>query len=442
MPVQIIVGEYALCREAFQSGTSLSSAANADFAGGAAKHLDFTSMPYPFMLSYAHKDATIGGEPPQPDPHFDAFVKRLSLRVGQLTGSAGFVDHADILPGADWPDDLAEAVRTASTMVCLYSPSYFQSEYCGKEMQAFLDRRQNYIRANAGKKPANIIPVLWQPVTRRVPKTLPDIQYKNAKLNPDTQGVWNLGDQGQERDLNDIADQIALRVRDAADLTPLPVLPGASRIKAFRSAFLPPPLPLPEFDSPDATGGPDAVTFVYASSTHWNAWPWAPPEEQAVLYLAAAVAKGAEMASTQLTFDLADANLIDRLTALRRSNNVVIFLVDAASLGLEGLRARMQDFDRPEHSCFSMIVLDNRRNLPVSLDDVFPYFAKRTPPHFHMVQPRENPIETRERFSKTIADALEQLRLVVINNPYAPNVIGNRTGFQSLPAVDGPGRPS
>jgi hypothetical protein len=116
-------------------------------------------MTYPYLLSYARKDAMIG-EPPQPDPHFDTFVRRLDQRVRQITGSSGFVDRADIQPGQEWPDELAEALRTAHTMVCLYSPAYFQGGYCGKEMQVFLDRRQNYIRANAGKRPANIIPVL------------------------------------------------------------------------------------------------------------------------------------------------------------------------------------------------------------------------------------------------------------------------------------------
>ena len=54
--------------------------------------------------------------------------------------------------------------------------------------------------------------------------------------------------------------------------------------------------------------------------------------------------------------------------------------------------------------------------------------------------PESSNIISRESFSKTVADALEQLKLVVINDPYAPNVIGNATGFQSLPALAGPGR--
>src|SRR5262245_23233922 len=302
-------------------------------------------------------------------------------------------------------------------------------------MHVFLERRRDYIRVNAGKKPANIIPVVWQPVPSRIPKTLPDLQHKEANMDPDTMGVWDLGDQGKTRELINVADQIAFKVRDAADLTPLAALPERPRIQAVRSAFLPPPLPLLEFESTKATAGPNAVTFVYASSNPWNAWPWSPPNEQAALYLAAAVAKGMEMESTQLTFDLADAKLSDRLAALRHSNNVVLLFVDAAGLDLQGLRARVQDYDRPEHSSFATIVLVSNKCTPelrASIDQMFPYFARRAAPHFQVIEtPESFNIKTRESFGKAVADALEQLRLGVINDPYAPNVIGNATGFQS-----------
>src|SRR5262245_44919752 len=122
-------------------------------------------MPHPFFLSYARVDAhKIEKGRRQPDPTFEAFLDRLSQRVTQLTGEGpGFVDR-NIEIGEDWRDDLAEALATSKTMVCLYSPSYFKSETCGKEMQVFLDRRRRYIRENVGKKPANIIPVIWQPI--------------------------------------------------------------------------------------------------------------------------------------------------------------------------------------------------------------------------------------------------------------------------------------
>jgi TIR domain len=397
-------------------------------------------MPYPFMLSYARRDATRGRDP-EPEPQFDAFVELLDERVSQITGQRGFVDRTDIQPGDEWPDALADALRAAQTLVCLYSPSYFLSDYCGKEMQVFLERRQNYMHTNAGKPPANIIAVAWQPIPRRVPKTLPDFQITNPNLDRDKKGVWDLGGPGQSAKLTNVAHHIADSVREAADLTPLPPLAERPRIHAVRSAFLPPPLPLPEFDSANTIEGPNAVTFVYASSIGWNAWPWAPPDEQAVLYLATSVAKGREMACTQLTFDPADANLAGRLDSLRRRNNVVILLVDAPTLS--ALRARIQDYDRRDHASFAVIVIDNNQvpELQARLNESLPYFARRAAPHFHVVQTRGTfSLESRESFSKRMAEALEQIKLAVLNNPHLPNVIGSGTDFHSLPAVNGPGR--
>jgi hypothetical protein len=392
-------------------------------------------MSYPFVLSYARIDSNIDQDSREPDPHFDAFLARLNQRVRHITGSPGFVDRTNIQPGQEWPDELAEALRTTQTMVCLYSPSYFASEYCGKEMQLLLDRRRNYIRANAGKKPANIIPVLWHPMPHRIPKTLPEIQYQAPNLDPNTHGAWNLGDLGRDQELKDFADAIAIRVRDAADDTPLAALPERPRMQAVRSAFQPPPLPLPEFDGPSTTSGPDTVTFVYPSLARWDAWPWAPPREQAVLHLAAAVAKGNEMESTQLTFDLADARLTDRLASLRRKNNVAILLLDVPSLDREDLRARIRGYDALEHSSFATIVIANTVPGPdfkARLEATLPRFSRRTAPYFYFV-------EARQKFSDIVGQALNALKLAVVRDPQALNTINDRSEFQSLPVVNGPG---
>src|SRR4030095_6944893 len=102
-----------------------------------------------------------------------------------------FVDRTSVKAGEDCPDTLAEALRTTQTMVCLYSPSFFRSEHCGKEMQVLLKRRRAYADAHGGKKPSNIIPVIWHPTTKaRTPRTLPDIEYAPR----DSPGLWVLGD--------------------------------------------------------------------------------------------------------------------------------------------------------------------------------------------------------------------------------------------------------
>jgi hypothetical protein len=304
-------------------------------------------------------------------------------------------------------------------------------------MQVLLDRRRNYILSKPGKKPANIIPVIWHPTVRRIPKTLPKIEYQHAMLDPEKEGIWNLGDQRRDRELIEVADLIAFRVRDAADESPLPPLDARPRLNAVRSAFLPPPLPLPEFDSPDAPGGPDAVTFVYPQSARWERWPWAPPDEQAVLYLAAAAAKGNEMESTQLTFDWTDRNLASRLASLRRRNNVVILFLDVTSLYLEGTGVRMADYDRPEHSTFGVIVIGNEKlslERQAKLNETLPYFARRAAPHLYIV-------DAHERFGEILSQALDGLKLAVVRDPRVPNVIVNATEFQRLPAINGPGRP-
>jgi hypothetical protein len=394
-------------------------------------------MAHPFFLSYARDDSKWRDNPePGSDPYFKLFVNRLNQRVRQLTGSIGFFDRSSINAGDDWSDELAESLRTSKTIVCLYSPTYFLSDYCGKEMQVLLERRHEYVRVNGGKKPANIIPVLWHSTRRRIPKTLPNIQYEVPDLDPNKHGAWDLGDMDRLKDLEKFADEIALRVRDAADETPLPLLSWRPRIDAVRSAFLPPPLPLPEFDAPEASGeGPDAVTFIYARTAHWRTWPWAPPEEQAVLHLAASVAKGKEMESTQLTFELQTGDLYDRLSVLRSKNNVAVLLLDETSLNTDTFRICIHEFDKPEYSTFSTIVIAKTSPEPeirVKLDKVLPFFSRRNPPYLFVVKERE-------RFADVIAEALDGLRLATVRNPSMLAQVLPAGGFPSLPGIRGPG---
>jgi hypothetical protein len=394
---------------------------------------------YPFLLSYARRDSKIAklrddGKPLLPDPHFEAFLQRLNQKVVIHTGRSGFVDETKIRAGDDWPEKLAEALSTAQTMVCLYSPSYFMSEHCGKEMQLFLERRRNYIRTKFGKAPANIIPLIWHSASDNIPKTLPQIHYQAPDLDAQKYGAWDLGDMGRTRDLESFADEIALRVRDAARNTPLPHLSHRPRMGAVQNAFHPPPLPLPEFDLDEAAEGPNAVTFVYAASTRWNDWPWAPPDEHAVLHLAAAVAKGKEMESNQLRFDLNKGSLINRLISLRAKNNVVILLVEASSLYQDGLAEYVRDYDRPEHSSFAMIVIGNNNlgpQLDARLSTVLPNFARRAPPHFYVV-------DDRDRFSDVVGRTIDELRSGVLRDPRVTNPLGHSVKFQALPLVDGP----
>lgn len=396
-------------------------------------------MPYPFFLSYARND----DNPTNPDPIVQEFVTELNRRVRYYTGVArdGFRDRTEIVTGELWRDKLCQGLQESATLVCLYSPSFFNSEYCGKEMQVFLNWRRLYMQVNAGKKPANIIPILWLSSEGKIPRTLPDSQYKDATLDPARYGVWNLGDRkrfdpSKAGEFYDLIDDIAFRIRDAAKDTPLPKPDQVLPFDAVRSAFEDPLLPLLEFDAHDALAGPDSVTFVYAAAQTWDAWPYAPPAQRAVLRISSSIAKGKEFEPHQLSFDASSGDLMARLDAARDRNNVVVMLVDGASISQPGVRDLLGEYDRRQYDTFSTMVIWNQNKTPVlerDVKDTLRFFSSRQPPFFHLS------ITDDQQFDKAITSSLEALKREVLKKPRNTNPILKSSGFSTSPIVSGPG---
>jgi len=53
-----------------------------------------------------------------------------------------FVDEADIAVGQKWPDRLQDALRKSRCMICVWSPMYFQSDWCYSEWRSFREREK------------------------------------------------------------------------------------------------------------------------------------------------------------------------------------------------------------------------------------------------------------------------------------------------------------
>jgi hypothetical protein len=385
-------------------------------------------MRYSFVLSYARKDAFVNNDSKRPDERFETFFDKLSARVLNFTGHGGYIDRTDIQPGDTWPDTLATALNNSQALVCLYSASYFQSEHCGREMQIMLQRRREYMKENAGKKPANIVPIIWQPVLlQKIPKTLPQIQYAAPTKDPTKDGVWSV----QGAAMETFIEEIAFRIRDAAEETPLEPLPVVPDLDAVRSAFVPPPLPLPEFDSADALAGPGTATFMYASGTAWNKWPWSPPDEAAVLHLCAAVATGKEVELSQLSFEPSREDFAQRIEAARQRNNIVIMLVDPTILANPHVQSCLQEFDRKQYPNMAAVVLWNKNRTPSleqAVADSLPSFTKQAAPRYHS-------IEDRNLFTDTIAKTLAAIQIAAINYPYMPQTAVSASEFPVLHSV-------
>src|SRR4051812_5389029 len=104
-----------------------------------------------FFFSYARQDED---DRDRILKFYDALCKRVRAKSRLLSDEdpVGFIDR-ELRPGAEWPVNLPEALATAKSIVCLYSPKYFFRPACGKEAQVFLDRR----RAHGGN-PAVVLP--------------------------------------------------------------------------------------------------------------------------------------------------------------------------------------------------------------------------------------------------------------------------------------------
>jgi len=97
---------------------------------------------------------------------------------------SGFIDRDGIEHGAVWNTKLEEALQTCRVFIPIYSPSYFRSEYCGKEFKVFRDRVEAHQKANASAAPAPLIlPVMLNPennILSNLPDSIKDIQYKHG----------------------------------------------------------------------------------------------------------------------------------------------------------------------------------------------------------------------------------------------------------------------
>ncbi len=132
--------------------------------------------PY-FFFSYTRRDA---------DAALYRFYHDLSERVRHHAslsgGEAGFRDQASIEVGERWSRALGDALRTCRAFVAVYSPGYFESEYCGKEWTAFRSRFEDRLGAD-DEPPPLIVPVFWESRDElTLPPVASEVQYHQESL--------------------------------------------------------------------------------------------------------------------------------------------------------------------------------------------------------------------------------------------------------------------
>lgn len=201
-----------------------------------------------FFLSYARFD----------EPHdlavesfYNELVRQVRLKSGRGLSQedAGFLDRG-MTNGTDWESLLADKLGSCRVLVCLYSPSYFSSKFCGKEFTIFRSRLDRMERGPGVAHTPFIKSVLWGiprgfPDSPTVPQALKAIQYDKRCLEEwrTVGGLYDLKREAHDKYLSYIS-RLATEICEVAESPVLPPpLTEPLNFKRVRSAFHRAPAP-------------------------------------------------------------------------------------------------------------------------------------------------------------------------------------------------------
>jgi FxsC-like protein len=376
-----------------------------------------------FFVSYARSDR---------DSYLEQFVLDLTEEVRRKLGekrneNIRFWDTQDIDVGDVWPEKLRDALRVSRFCVCLLSPGYFNSEYCGKEFQVF-KLRQSLNKRFSGTRP--IFPVLWEAPRGPLPDAVQSLQYTTDDF-PVTyvdEGLRYLMKLSKHKDDYLLfVDRLAAKLVEAGDTEPLPELEVLDSLSNVASAF--------RFSNnvENDEGGPSNVRFVFVAASQseirslrtelgpysrHGGWYWQP------YYPAVETCAGkvAQLTATQLDFRYnelsVDVDLVERLKRSEERNEVVVVLADPWTVRLPRYADLMRQYDSVTLVNCSVLILwndkdcetnDQRQMLQHGLSNVFRRkFILRPPAH------EWDSIRSPKDLSTKLAEVLEKLRMMVL----------------------------
>jgi FxsC-like protein len=317
-------------------------------------------MPIKVFISYARADSKTS--------HLGRFIndlkQDLAARTGQTGETALFLDRENIEVADEWDSALSKALCESTLLVALCSPSYFNSDYCGREYQVFLDRRQSLIDSQVyGQQPVRaIFPVLWQPLTDPLPEVVSKFQ-NDHQIFPSVyaeEGLRYLMQLSRHHDdYQEFVLQLGKKLVAAGNAAPLPPLGSLQPLKSIQNPF--------RFDAQavqlrtDAATGPNFVRFVfvaarrdelrnlrtfvecYSSEHGWYWRPYLPEQELEIGVVSQTVATRLRLRFGELSVD---PNLCKAIEEAERKNEAVVLLTDAWTLDLEQYARHMREYDK------------------------------------------------------------------------------------------------
>jgi FxsC-like protein len=381
-----------------------------------------------FYLSYARGDA---------NEYVKRFVTDLNSEVSQYAGlgadeAVGFFDLTSIETGDDWNTVALSALLTSRTMVCLYSPRYFNSEYCGKEFELFRSRLELYREASLGPAatPA-ILPVLLLPVDKSLPRSVSDIQYADSdfpRVYAEEGLLYMMKLRRKFREeYDELVSRFARKLVKVATEYPLPSLDTVPPLPDVPSAFADKG-PAPK---KTAQAGPSYAEFIFVAATRAEmqaegirlglkdygdeGWNWKPYSKVPVGIFAQAAAseESFRYQANPLTSDL-----MQQLEEADKSNTIVIVVIDPWSLRIPRYRQLMLDYDsRAFLNCGILVLwnakdaetIESRAVLEQTMRATFSRQLLSNLPQFF----RPN-VQSAEEFKRELSQMLTALRLKIL----------------------------
>jgi hypothetical protein len=225
-----------------------------------------------FFLSYAREDTKHAKYRELMKRFVDDLSAKVAIKMAVPLEGICFFDESSIETGTVWRNELAEALKVTPVAVTLYSPFYFNSPWCGKEFQVFLNRAA--ASPMAPKVPIGIVPVLWS-IGRKLPASVQAIQFKHDSFPREYEEV---GVQ-QLLTLKVFNDQYELSLEAIANAIVASATPGLKPLAALDLANAPSAWDVSSAGDPDShkKGAIAKTCFVFASR---NGWGWQPYPEQ------------------------------------------------------------------------------------------------------------------------------------------------------------------
>lgn len=374
-----------------------------------------------FFVSHARSDT---------DTYLERLVADLTNEVRRKLGrrteeDIRFWDSQEIELGERWPERLSDALRKAKLCVCLLSPAYFNSEFCGREFEVFRNRSNSCITNNPQ---AGIFPIWWETPHGSFPKSLENYQYMHGDL-PELygrEGIRYLMKLSRHQDEYQIfIDRLASKLVAAAESSPLPEIDELGPLLDIPNAF--------SDGSQEITvreSGPGNVQFVFLAATasemrqiradvsqyeNQGGWYWKP-------YLDMSAGKLAQLTATEFDFrydELAvDPRLIERLREAEKRNEIVILLVDPWTIRIPRFANLIRQYDNQTLINCSLLVPWNDEDpetvndlnlLNQTLANAFPRKLVLKPPAHEW-----DSIRSSGSLRMKIGETLEKVRMLIL----------------------------